>query len=470
MNGIDALAIATGNDWRAIEAGAHAYAARDGRYRSLSRWSVGEGGELIGELTLPLKLGVVGGTLDSNPAAGISLAMTGVESAVELAQLAAAVGLGQNFAALRALATTGIQDGHMRLHARSVVAAAGVPDEQFEGIVDELVASGEIKGRRAGEILRSGTDIREQRDAVAASGKVILLGEHAVVYGRHALALPLPGAVTATAGRDSGSPGVSIPAWGYHAALSGEGGNGVVAAVELIAGALEIDRTELADVAIVVDTMLPRAMGLGSSAAIAVAIVRALAKCFGMDVDDERVNEIAFDCEKLAHGMPSGVDNTIATFSRPLLFRRGESLEVRGLELSEPPPIVIACSHSAGLTAEQVAGVRARRERARTHYDAILDEMDKLALEGAEALASKDYESLGASMNLCHGLLNAIGVSTPELERMIAIARGSGACGAKLTGAGGGGSIVALCPGYEDEVRQALGRAGFRTMRPEAAI
>jgi len=123
MNGIDSLAIATGNDWRAIEAGAHAYAARDGQYRSLTRWYMHESGDLCGEICLPLKVGVVGGTIAANPAAALGMRIAGVESATELAGLMAAVGLAQNFAAIRALVTKGIQEGHMRLHARSAAAA-----------------------------------------------------------------------------------------------------------------------------------------------------------------------------------------------------------------------------------------------------------------------------------------------------------------------------------------------------------
>ena len=115
MNGIDALALATGNDWRAIEAGAHAFAARGGSYAALTKWSVGAAGELLGEITVPLKSGIVGGTLSTNPAAVHGLAISGVQSAAQLAELMAAVGLAQNFSALKALATSGIQKGHMRL-------------------------------------------------------------------------------------------------------------------------------------------------------------------------------------------------------------------------------------------------------------------------------------------------------------------------------------------------------------------
>jgi len=149
MNGIDALALATGNDWRSIEAAAHAYAARDGQYRALTRWRVADNGELMGEIELPIKVGIVGGSLETNPAVKQNLSLLGITSAAELACLMAAVGLAQNFAALRALASSGIQQGHMTLHARSVALAAGTPEAIFDAVVKRLVADGEIKIWRA---------------------------------------------------------------------------------------------------------------------------------------------------------------------------------------------------------------------------------------------------------------------------------------------------------------------------------
>ncbi len=111
-----------------------------------------------------------------------------------------------------------------------------------------------------------------------------------------------------------------------------------------------------------------------------------------------------------------------------------------------------------------VAGVRARRERTPEHFDALFAQMDDLSRQGAEHLSAGDWVELGAAMDVCHGLLNAIGVSTPRLERMVVLARQSGAIGAKLTGAGGGGSIVALCPDSLDEVQNALEQAGYSTL------
>lgn len=126
MNGIDAVAVATGQDWRALEAGAHAYAARNGRYTSLSHWSVDADGNLIGVLELPLAVGIVGGASRVHPTAKVALKILGVKTAQELAEVMAAVGLAQNLAALRALATEGIQRGHMALHARSVTSDQGI--------------------------------------------------------------------------------------------------------------------------------------------------------------------------------------------------------------------------------------------------------------------------------------------------------------------------------------------------------
>jgi hydroxymethylglutaryl-CoA reductase len=168
MNGIDAVVIATGNDWRAVEAGAHAFAARSGTYAPLSTWrrDVAGGGRstagvLVGRLELPMALGTVGGTLRVHPAARLSLRMLGVESAGELAQIAASVGLANNLSAVRALATDGIQRGHMALHARSVAVAAGAAGSMVERVAHMIVEARDITveaARRALEVLAGGGD------------------------------------------------------------------------------------------------------------------------------------------------------------------------------------------------------------------------------------------------------------------------------------------------------------------------
>ena len=160
MNGVDAVVMATGNDWRAIEAGAHAYAARDGHYRSLSIWSwvpsdpaVGRASALVGSLELPLAVGIVGGATRVHPLARLALAIMGVGTARDLAEIIASVGLAQNLAAIRALATEGIQRGHMALHARQIAIAAGAHPDEVDPVAAALVAERQIRTDRAQELL-----------------------------------------------------------------------------------------------------------------------------------------------------------------------------------------------------------------------------------------------------------------------------------------------------------------------------
>ena len=154
MNGIDAVVMATGNDWRAVEAGAHAYAARSGHYSSLTRWERDERGDLLGSIELPLALGTVGGATRAHPTARIALKILGVRTARELAEVTAAVGLAQNLAAIRALAAEGIQRGHMRLHARQVAIAAGATGEMVDRIAARLVAERQVRPDRGLELLK----------------------------------------------------------------------------------------------------------------------------------------------------------------------------------------------------------------------------------------------------------------------------------------------------------------------------
>ncbi len=144
MNGVDAVVLATGNDWRAVEAGAHAYAAAEGRYQPLCTWRVGEEGALLGELRMPMALGVVGGPIRVHPGARLALRLAEVRDAQDLAALAAAAGMASNLAALRALATDGIQRGHMRLHARAVAAAAGAEGEMVDRVAATIHAEGRV--------------------------------------------------------------------------------------------------------------------------------------------------------------------------------------------------------------------------------------------------------------------------------------------------------------------------------------
>jgi hydroxymethylglutaryl-CoA reductase len=154
MNGVDAVVIATGNDWRAIEAGAHAYAARSGRYTSLSTWNKDKDGNLVGTLEMPMAVGIIGGATKVHPAAQAAVKLMGVKTASELAEIIVSVGLAQNMAALRALATEGIQRGHMSLHARQVAIAAGASGDMIEKVAAQMVVEKIVRIDRAEEILK----------------------------------------------------------------------------------------------------------------------------------------------------------------------------------------------------------------------------------------------------------------------------------------------------------------------------
>jgi len=475
MNGIDPVAIATGNDWRAIEAGAHAFAARSGRYTSLTKWSADENGNLCGSLEMPIKVGTVGTAVESNPTAALNLRLLGVESAIELAQVMGAVGLAQNFAAIRALATEGIQKGHMTLHARSVVTAAGSPQEIFDEVLDRLILSGEIKVWKAQEIVaelthpvrvsRNSARKRGTEDAAlgVGYGKVVIMGEHAVVYGRHAIAAPLPMTIKAQVEDCDEGIHLLIPRWGIEFQLASNPNER--RSFERPAGVM-LDELGLSGRAMRIEVFpeVPRSMGLGGSAAMAVAIVRALDKHYRLGLADEEVNRLAFEAEKLAHGNPSGIDNTLACYAKPLVFRAGNPPLVETLNIKTPIPMVVGMTGHEGLTAKTVGRVNAAWQQDRKLYERIFDQIDTLVLRGVQAIQDEDLVTLGQLMNICHGMLNALQVSTPELEQLVDIARANGALGAKLTGGGGGGSIIALCDGDTDAVVNAIRAAGFEAV------
>ncbi len=468
MNGVDALALATGNDWRAIEAAAHAYASRNGRYQALTRWHKREEGYLVGEIAIPMKVGTVGGSLETNPSVRINHRLLGSPSASELAGVMGVVGLAQNFAALRALSTDGIQQNHMNLHARSVASTAGVAEEFFETVVETLIESGEIKVWKAQEIAKNLSRkviMPETADRQSAYGKIILLGEHAVVYGRPAIALPIPLAVEAAVRKEGDGINVLIPRWGIEQKVrpSAPGFAGIIATLMSQIGLASENMT------IEVFPHIPRAMGLGGSSALAVAILRAADEAYGLQLSDGRINELAFECEKTAHGTPSGIDNTVATYGAPLLYQRQQDeaqqqARFTNITLGQPLEIVIGVTGKESLTADTVARVRASWQQYPDRYESLFDQIGQLTSVGQSALQEGRLDELGELMNLCHGYLNALQLSTPELEELVHIARRHGAIGAKLTGGGGGGSMIALCPDATHSVQKAFEAAGYKAI------
>ena len=475
MNGIDPLIIATGNDWRAMEAGAHAYAARNGQYASLTRWSKNEAGDLEGFIELPVRVGTVGGSLQSNPSVAIAYRLLDIKSARELAELVGAVGLAQNLGAIRALATEGIQRGHMSLHARSVAMTAGATPEIFETVVESLIDSGDVKVWKAKEIIKniSANKPKATTEKILSLsndnlptgyGKIILLGEHAVVYGSHAIAAPVPLAMQARVS-DSPTEGIHllIPRWGVEERIrrGAEHKYSIFKSLDLILDKLDLHNQ---DMKIEVFPHIPRAMGLGGSAALAVAIIRALSEKFNLKLSDEKVAELSYASETIVHGTASGIDNSLATYGRFIRFKKGDPPEILPLKIKNPLRIVIGLTWVESLTARMVAKVNKSWQNNTALYDHIFSEINNLVLRAQEAIEKYDLTLLGELMNINQGYLNALQVSGREIEELLDIARSNGALGAKLTGGGGGGAIIALCPEKAEDVARAIRAAGYQSM------
>lgn len=478
MNGIDPLIVATGNDWRAMEAGAHAFAARSGQYTSLTKWSKNENGDLEGFIELPVRVGTVGGNLQSNPMVAIAYKLLGIESAKELTQLIGAVGLAQNMGAIRALATEGIQKGHMSLHARSVAITAGAEPEMFETVVEELINSGEIKVWRAKEIIAD-IKTRKQEDTSqmvltpsksnlpSGNGKVILLGEHAVVYGSHAIAAPVPLAMEAKA-MESNKEGVHllIPRWGVDEQVKRGADHrySIFKSMDLILDELDLHNQ---NIQIEVFPHIPRAMGLGGSAALAVAIIRALNEQYKLNLSDAFIATLSHRSENIVHGAASGIDNTLATYGDFIKFKKGTPPLMQTLKVKEPLKMVIGLTWVESLTAGMVSRVQKAWAKDKKLYNHMFEQINEVVLRAEQAIESADYVQLGELMNINQGYLNALQVSGKEIEELVDIARSNGALGAKLTGGGGGGAIIALCPDNAELVAHAMKKAGYRAMVTE---
>jgi len=275
-----------------------------------------------------------------------------------------------------------------------------------------------------------------------APGKVILVGEHAVVYGRPAIAVPVRERVARATIRETGTGCVlAVLDLGRELRLMDAGDDealAVVARATLARLGLPPNpgwRVELS-------SAIPIASGMGSGAALSAALVRAIYAQAGVTPDPAVVSELVFGGELLYHGTPSGIDNTVVAYDRPVWFVNGSPPEV----FTPGAPFLLAIGDSGvpSSTRAMVDGVRRRHTADPTHYDAWFDEIASLVLAARTAIETGETARLGPLFDRNHSLLAQMGVSTPLLDRLIEVARAAGAAGAKLSGGGGGGNLIAL--------------------------
>jgi len=299
----------------------------------------------------------------------------------------------------------------------------------------------------------------------AAPGKVILFGEHAAVYGRPALAAALGRGLGATVEADPGGPVLHLPAWGQTIRLRPDPDGRTVFETLPRAFAAALDAAGLRDpatraVAVTLDGALPPSVGLGSSAAFAVSLLRALSAWAGAPLDEAALLEAAFFVEQIFHGTPSGVDHTVATLGGCLRFQRDGAPSVVRVPIGRPVPLVVAFAPRDTTGREVVAGLRARRDALPTVYERLFDAIGEVTVAGEAALAAGDLSALGRLFDLNHEILRACGVSSAANDALVALSRRHGALGAKLTGAGGGGAVIAVVTGDPEPLLQAARSAG----------
>lgn len=282
--------------------------------------------------------------------------------------------------------------------------------------------------------------------AATAPGKVILCGEHAVVYGAPAIALPVFDVHTRTSihARPAASPGevrIIAPIIHLNKPLEAiEPSHPLRAAIQLVINELGI--TQLPACEIRISSSIPLATGLGSSASVTISLARALGLFLGHPMLDEIVNRIAFEVEKINHGTPSGIDNTVITYEKPVYFQANSPIE--HLRINRGFSLVIAESGSASLTVETVTGVRERRLANLEEYDNIISNIGEISREIKRILCTDDLTLNGSLLTMNHNLLTQLSVSTPALDALVKAALKAGASGAKLSGGGGGGNIIAI--------------------------
>ncbi len=287
-----------------------------------------------------------------------------------------------------------------------------------------------------------------------APGKVILFGEHAVVYGRPAIAVPVT-EVRAQAQVEQGSTGqgtvVVAPDVGWRLVLHETPDDEPLARiVRLALDAIKVDRDP--DLTVTVTSTVPIARGMGSGAAVSTALVRALAQYFRRWLSSRTISELVYQAEILYHGTPSGIDNTVVAFEKPIYFVKGQGWEV--FWAGKPFLLAIADTGVESSTREVVGDLRRRYDAEPPLYSPLFDRAGEITVAARAAIEQGQTETLGQLMNENHTVLQALGVSCPELDCLVTAAREGGALGAKLSGAGRGGNMIAL---VTEEVRGRVG-------------
>ncbi len=236
--------------------------------------------------------------------------------------------------------------------------------------------------------------------------------------------------------------------------------------IDRILKAMNIDLSKNG-IKITLDGDLYAASGIGASAASCVAMARALSQYYNLSLSDEKINEVAFEGEKGYHGTPSGVDNTASTFGGLIWFEKAEPNVMQKIAISNPVEIVIGNTGRVANTTAAVAGVKERKEKNPKKYDDIFDRAENIAYLAKRAFHEGDYTEVGKLMNENHKLLQQIEVSSRELDFLVKLARDIGALGAKLTGGGLGGNMIALTPGKElqEKVANAIEKEGFQVLK-----
>ncbi|MFH1809766.1 MAG: mevalonate kinase [Pseudomonadota bacterium] len=292
-----------------------------------------------------------------------------------------------------------------------------------------------------------------------ACGKAIIMGEHAVVYGVPALAMPVPLdlQVTVSNGLRKG-PVLSAPAWNVKVRL-GDRRPATRQLEAALARVYELNPGAPRELMLEIASRIPRSAGLGSSAALSVALVRTLAGVSRKRLTRNEEIRQAMEIERVFHGNPSGVDHSVVALEKAILFRKG-ARAVTPLKLGCNFKFVVATVGQHGGTVHRVQALAERRQRLPEAYAELFAFIAKLVRRATRALAEGDAQALGTLLDLNQGALNALGVSSPELEKAIDIARKAGALGAKLSGAGGGGAMIALCDRNVNKVVRALSSAG----------